>query len=299
MTPNAPTTEPMSLTGTQIAIHSDQMHRVTIEPADAGLWCQVLHSFIDRHAPELSEAPLKVMLLMFRHRDRETGRTRIDRATLISGTRLSKAAVSEALTLLQASDPRLLAAFGSSEFEVMPGRGFAGNRVRPREREFATANTCSPPRTDGVLGIGNPRAPASTNQTKREMEINTKTTIEADSLFRCAGSLVGWQGRTPETDLAIVAGDVPGLLSALGLRGDLLARAAAVPGLTVERVLEVARSVDADRGARNRPVCIAHRLGVSVAMAKRPVGPMAGSLMGEVAKLDAIRRAKMGVRRES
>lgn len=139
---------------------------VTFAPRPGGdYWVPVLNTFLDLFLPKISGAALRVMLILFRHRDRISGTTVISRADLLAATGLKSAggladAIRECLTA-----GCLTRAEGRDSYVVMPGCRFAGSDakaaappppaaapppVRHSERDsrgFATAKKDSPQRT--------------------------------------------------------------------------------------------------------------------------------------------------------
>lgn len=245
---------------TSLRLEADQAVRVTVETApEPEGWCQVLNSFIDEQAPRLSAGPLKVMLALFRCRDRFTGRSRLARADLILRTLLSKAAVSEALSHLTRAG--LLAQHGPDEFEVMPGRVWAGRRhepppVRRGERLFAAANACSPPRTASVEERTREVSDLPDQTGRRDPDPARPASTEAGGARAGRG---GQGGRSPLFD---PSGEerLAGALRAAEIQEPAFSMLMDLSDLTADEVLRTAREVWEDPTALVKPACVASRL---------------------------------------
>ena len=262
-----------SFTGTQIGINSDQPVRVTVETPKVEFWTMVLDSFIDRDLPQMTElAVVKVMLVLFRKRDRFSNLAEIKRPDLISATGLkSKGAVSAALKTLRSM--KLIDDLGDDTFVVAPGIEFAGSRGSPprtpvldREPKFSTENAATSDRT---------RAPEPPNQKKKRNEPELDRGAEAQGLGDCAGtSGVGGAGRADSgarrrVPAGVATGDLFGLDRTVRLRAALEACGINEPArsvlmdiadLTAEEVLACSKQVMPDQSIENPAVVIAHRL---------------------------------------
>lgn len=267
-TPNA-----HSFSGTQIGIHSDQPVRVTVETPKVEFWTMVLDSFIDRDLPQMTElAAVKVMLVLFRKRDRFSNLAKIKRPDLISATGLkSKGAVSAALKTLRSM--KLVDDLGDDTFVVAPGIEFAGSRGSPqrtevlnREPSFLTENRVSSDRV---------HAPEPPIQKKKRNEPEPDQGAEAQGLGDCAGtSGVGGSGRTDSgarrrVPVGAPTGDLFGLSRTVRLRAALEACGINEPArsvlmdiadLTADEVLACSKQVMPDQSIENPAVVIAHRL---------------------------------------
>ena len=269
-----PTRNSHSFSGTKVGITSDQDVRVTIETPVVGHWTMVLDSFIDHDLPAITElAVFKVMMVLFRKRDKFSNVASIKRPELISRTGLkSKGAVSAALKTLR--DMRLIDDLGDDTYIVAPGIVFAGARggspqrteVLNREPSFLTENRVSSDRT---------RAPEPPNQKKKRNEPEPDQGAEAQDLGDCAGtSGVGGAGRADSgarrrVPAGVATGDLFGLDRTVRLRAALEACGINEPArsvlmdiadLTAEEVLACSKQVMPDQSIENPAVVIAHRL---------------------------------------
>lgn len=262
-----------SFTGTQIGINSDQPVRVTVETPKVEFWTMVLDSFIDRDLPQMTElAAVKVMLVLFRKRDRFSNLAKIKRPDLISATGLkSKGAVSAALKTIRSM--KLVDDLGDDTFVVAPGIEFAGSRGSPprtpvldREQKFSTENAVSSDRT---------RAPEPPDPEKDRYESKPETGVDAQGRGVSArASGAGGSGRTDSgarrrVPAGAPTGDLFGLSRTVRLRAALEACGINEPArsvlmdiadLTADEVLACSKQVMPDQSIENPAVVIAHRL---------------------------------------
>lgn len=298
-------------------IATDFEPRIIVQEDD-GRWFRVLNWFYDEIVPDLTGSTLKLMLGMLRHRDNTTGLVARSRQAFADELRLSKGGLSAAFTALTTHPAGLLAIRGSSLFEPLPGRQFAGRPIVPAvpppaqtgslqrtgvhssEPEFTPANREFTPANQVSIERARARPP-------RLVKAETQNQTAPDAVV---ADPVGWSGprpvppapsvrRWPELSLwgqmAEQRGDVRGVLEDLGIRPPTLDVVAAAPGLSIARILVVAALVAEDPEARSKPACLAGRLlgrKLPTGIEARGGGRLDRVEMAAVAELERLRQSR-------
>ncbi|MCC6295386.1 MAG: hypothetical protein IT469_01625 [Pseudomonadales bacterium] len=259
-------------------IATDFEPRIIVQEDD-GRWFRVLNWFYDEVVPDLNGAPLRLMLGMLRHRDNRTGLVARSRQQFGDELRLSKGGLSAAFTTLTTHPAGLLAIRGSSLFEPLPGRTFAGRILVPGSSTVEPPSPGSLQRTGvhssepeftgvnrGFTGANSPSVERARARPARLVKTETQTAGPAEGERDARSGPAGWSGQTPWPQLSLFGrmaaerGDVRGVLEDLRIRPPALLQVLDIRGLSVDRILAVAGEVAADASAINKPACLAGRL---------------------------------------
>lgn len=243
-------------------IATDFEPRIIVQEED-GRWFRVLNWFYDEIVPTLSVAPLKLMLGMLRHRDNATGLVSRTRKQFEAELRLSKQAVSDGIIHLKAHPCRLLVEHGPTSFEPMPGRFLAQRGSPPSRTPVRPGGQKSAPADSVSIERARARPP-------RLVKTETQNQTQPEEM---RADPAGWSGSRPPADaarrwpelslwgqMAEARGDMRGVLEDLGIRPPTLELVAAIPGLSIARILATAAAVADDQQARNKAACLAGRL---------------------------------------
>lgn len=286
-------------------VHADSPITIIIGGEDGELpWFRVFDWFYDQVVPTLTASQLKVMLGMFRHRDRVTGLVNRSRQQFAAELRLPKQTLSHTFLFLLGHPARLLAEHGPSLYEPLPGRTFAGRKPETVARSAPPPISLAPP--PGPIGgtVVQPIGPESNpldqtasrsketrarqpNQEEREIDLGSGPEDQEDSRKRFIHPrLAGWQGYGLFWDLKGIT-DVREALGLLRVGGWLLEATAKLPRLTVAEISEWVEKLNHDPSIRNRPVMLCRRLHEARGLAA-PQPPQAGSVAKHIP--DDVRR---------
>lgn len=250
-------------------IATDFEPRIVVQEDD-GRWFRILNWFYDEVVPDLNGAPLKLMLGMLRHRDTPSGLVARSRQQFADELRLSKGGLSAAFTTLTTHPAGLLAIRGSSLFEPLPGRTFAGRIVVPEPPKTSHAARGVVHSSEPVVRHSELQFTPANQVSKERARARPARLVETETQTSGQESRsgpAGWSGRqTPWPELSLFGrmaaerGDVRAVLEDLRLRPPALDDVMRIPGLSLGRILAVAGEVAADATAINKPACLAGRL---------------------------------------
>lgn len=251
-------------------VQADAPIEIIVGGEDSATWFRVLDWFYDHIVPALTGAQLKVMLGMFRHRDRHTGMVARSRQQFQAELGLSKQAISETFIFLLDHPAGLLAERGSSLFEPMPGRSFAGRRAdQPAAAASPPGRTGGPLQRTPVRSSGQKSAPADSEPApyrERARASQTESGADKDQNQQPdlrSTRLSGWRGLGLFWSLDGVT-DVPTALSLLDVHEPLMSQTCALVRherpLTVPEIAEVAERIRACDLVVNKAVILCRRL---------------------------------------